>query len=150
MLLLISLHHWKRTICVTLWWHEQTALYPIINWSRAVAWFNIKPNNNVWKFSLAHFDTQDSGFSKDSCAKGFLTIFILLGKLDLKYFWASIKELQIAQKENISRCVGTNVVERLLEIPYFHMYTHNDLLNGIKPLFRCAHMQQRTRKVSRA
>ena len=75
MLLLISLHHSKRTICVTLWWHEQTALYPIINWSRAVAWFNIKPNNNVWKFSLAHFSTQDSGFSKDSCTKGFLNIF---------------------------------------------------------------------------
>ena len=75
MLLLISPHHSKRTICVTHWWHEQTALYPIINWSRAVAWFNIKPNNNVWKFSLAHFNTQDSGFSKDSCTKGFLNIF---------------------------------------------------------------------------
>ena len=150
MLLLISLYHSKRTICVTLWWHEQTALYPIINWSRAVAWFNIKPNNNVWKFSLAHFDTQDSGFSKDSCAKGFLTFF-LLTKLDLKYLWASIN---IKPNNNVWKLspnhVGKHVLERLLEIPYFHTYTHNVLLNGIKPLFRCAHMQQRTRKASRA
>ena len=124
MLLLISLHHSKRTICVTHWWHEQTALYPIINWSRAVAWFNIKPNNNVWKFSLAHFDTQDSGFSKDSCTKGFLNIFSIK-QTWFKYFWAQTKELHIALKENIPRWnhVGTNVMEHLPGFPYFHSYT---------------------------